>query len=77
MNTTTPVAVSKIARPPVAAAAAIAATCDVFDDSDVPAVVVAPFIGRVGALDKEMGQSRGKRGQFGTYFRANGANIAP
>jgi hypothetical protein len=53
----TPIAVNKIARPPAAAAAAIAATCDVFDDSDVPAAVAVPFIGRTGALDKAMGQS--------------------
>jgi hypothetical protein len=56
MNATTPIAVNKIARPP-AAAAAITATCEVFDDSDVPAVFAVPPIGRTGALDKEMGQS--------------------
>lgn len=57
MNARTPIAVNKIARPPAAAVAAIAAMCDVFDDFDVPVVVAVPFTGRTGALDKEMGQS--------------------
>lgn len=56
MNATMPITVNKIARPPTTAPAVVP-TCDVFEDSDVSVVVVLLGIGRIGALDKEMGQS--------------------
>jgi hypothetical protein len=57
MNARTPIAVNKTARPPTTAPA-ISPTCDVFDDWDEPVVVgVLLFIGRTGALNKELGQS--------------------
>jgi hypothetical protein len=76
MNARTPIAVNKIARPPTMAPA-ISPACDIFDDSDVLVVCVAlPFIGRTGALNKELGQSQGKRAvlhELSSQWRKHGA----